>query len=97
MAAGRPAIDESVLDEELSADADASGTLPSGSSDRLRLRTGEIDATAYLELQIERALAPYRGVVAEPLLEAMRDVLRAQLESDPALNDLAARATQIES
>ncbi len=103
MAGKRSAADQAAFDQqdaeldEALAQADASGVVPSGSSDHARLRNGELAAQAFLDLQVERALAPYLSTLEPALIDAMRQVLAAQLEQDPLLAELAARATQIES
>ena len=83
--------------DALDAEFDASGFVPAGASDRLRLLKGELSREGFLALQVERALEPYVGVVDAGLLESMRQVMTAELAHDPLLEDLAARATQIES
>jgi hypothetical protein len=59
-----------------------------------RLRRGEISRAAYLELHIEEAIEPFAKNLGREQLEFMRSALREQLENDPALVELARRATE---
>lgn len=79
-------------EEELDAELDVSGVVPSGEGDRRRLQSGELSIEAYLDLQVERALAQLQGVLDAERLETMRQILRVQLEADPSLAELVERA-----
>ena len=71
---------------------DASGVVATGEGDRARFLRGELSRAEYLELEIERALAPFAGAVDAERLAVMRAILRAELESDPILVELSERA-----
>ena len=57
-----------------------------------RLRAGEIDVDKYVDLKVEQATAHLRGLPRVDL-DSIRDTLRAQVASDPALAELVTRAT----
>ena len=71
---------------------DASGIVTAGEGDRARFLRGELSRGEYLELEIERALAPFAGSVDAERLGVMRAILRAELESDPIFVELTERA-----
>jgi hypothetical protein len=83
-ASHEPSLDVE-LDETSDVGADASGTVTSGSKDLAMLAAGQLDLAAYVDLQVERAVAPYAGSLSPSALEDMRQVLRAQLSDDPGL------------
>lgn len=72
--------------------SDVSGVVASGNGDRAQLASGQIDAAAFLDLQVERATAHLEGAASPDLLRSMREMLRLQLELDPVLSGLAQRA-----
>lgn len=57
-----------------------------------RLRAGQIDVPAYLDLKVHDATAHLHGVRPTEL-DAIRKMLRDQLATDPALADLVKQAT----
>ena len=57
-----------------------------------RLRAGEIDVRAYVELKVEEATRGLHGLRAEDL-EVIRSELRQRMMADPAIADLVATAT----
>ena len=57
-----------------------------------RLRAGQIDVPAYLDLKVRDATAHLHGVRPSEL-DAIRKMLRDQLATDPALADLVKQAT----
>jgi hypothetical protein len=57
-----------------------------------QLRTGEIDVNRYLDLRVEQATAHLDGKLPGDQLSFIRESLRAQLETDPMLVELASRA-----
>src|SRR5262245_31888469 len=65
--------------------APVAANAPPGPLDRLR--AGEIDARAYVDLKVEEATRHLHGLPPADL-EAIRDELRHRLLSDPALADL---------
>lgn len=73
--------------------ADSSGVVAAGRGDRERLRAGEITKDEYLDRSVERATAHLEGRLEAGKLEAMRQLLRAELESDPFLAALTSQAT----
>ncbi|MBI4955734.1 MAG: hypothetical protein HY908_27190 [Myxococcales bacterium] len=50
------------------------------------------DAETFLDAEVERTLAPYRGVLPAPALAELSALLRLALDSHPVLRELAARA-----
>jgi hypothetical protein len=57
-----------------------------------RLRAGEIDVHAYVDLKVDEATKSLKGLPASELAE-IKSVLRDQLRSDPGLADLVRTAT----
>jgi hypothetical protein len=57
-----------------------------------RLRAGEVDANGYVDLKVQEATA-HLGTLPERQLQAIRDVLRDRMASDPTLVDLVGKAT----
>jgi len=57
-----------------------------------QLRAGQIDVNRYVDLKLEEATAHLRGLSAAKL-ETIRNVLRSQIATDPALVDLVRQAT----
>lgn len=57
-----------------------------------QLRAGEIDTNRYLDLRVEQATAHLEGLLPGDQLSFIRESLRAQLETDPMLVELASRA-----
>lgn len=57
-----------------------------------RLRAGEIDARAYVELKVDEATGHLSGLRAADL-ETIRSELRHRLSTDPALADLVKQAS----
>jgi len=57
-----------------------------------RLRAGEIDVAGYLDIKVDQATAHLRGLPPVEL-DALRQVLRDKLSTDPALAELVKRAT----
>ncbi|MCC6527152.1 MAG: hypothetical protein IT373_31175 [Polyangiaceae bacterium] len=53
---------------------------------------GAPDPEAFLDAEVERTLAPYRGVLPAPALAELGTLLRLALDSHPVLRELAARA-----
>jgi hypothetical protein len=58
-----------------------------------RLRRGEIDTSAYLDVRAAAAVAHLEGRLPPDQLAAVRSALREQLETDPVLVELVRRAT----
>jgi len=71
---------------------DSSGVVSSGQSEHALLMAGKITFEDYLDMTVDRALAHVRGQVSSARLLQMREILRAELESDPDLSALARRA-----
>ncbi|MGA7122986.1 MAG: hypothetical protein WBY94_22985 [Polyangiaceae bacterium] len=57
-----------------------------------RLRAGEVDANGYVDLKVQEATA-HLGNLPERQLQAIRDVLRDRMASDPTLVELVGKAT----
>jgi hypothetical protein len=57
-----------------------------------RLRSGEIDMNGYLDLKVDEATT-HLGTLPPAELTAVRNMLRDQLATDPALADLVEQAT----
>jgi hypothetical protein len=62
------------------------------SSPLARLRAGEIDIHRYLDLKVEEATVHLQGLHPAEM-GAVREALKSQLMSDPALADLVQQAT----
>jgi hypothetical protein len=75
-----------------SAPSAASSTAASGASPLSRLRSGEIDVHAYLDIKVDQATAQLKGLGGEEL-QFVRSALREQIASDPTLADLFEQAT----
>ncbi len=73
-------------------DVDASGTVAAGESEHALLQAGKIGIDEYIEMSVDRALAHLSGQIGAERLSVMRSVLRSQLEQDPYLSTLVARA-----
>src|SRR5689334_3561916 len=58
----------------------------------VRLRAGEIDLDGYVDLKVAEATRGLDGLSAEALAE-IRRMLRDQMATDPALQDLVRAAT----
>lgn len=58
-----------------------------------RLKAGEIELPQYLDLRVEQATAHLEGKLAPEKLDFLRQSLRIQIESDPALIELVQSAT----
>jgi hypothetical protein len=71
---------------------DASGTLAAGQSEHALLVAGKIGVEEFMDMTVDRALAHLDGGVSAQRLSTMREILRAQLEQDPYLNELVQRA-----
>jgi len=71
--------------------AGVAGPLPTPPSALERLRAGDIDRDGYLDLKVHEATAHLEGLRPEDL-DAVRAVLRGQLESEPALMHLVSQA-----
>jgi hypothetical protein len=63
-----------------------------GTSPLARLRSGEIDLHAYLDLKVDEATAGLTGVPPAEL-DAIKKTLRDQMATDPGLADLVRGAT----
>ncbi len=70
--------------------ATAIGVEPPSALDRLR--AGEIDLHGYLDVKVDEAMSHLEGLSA-PELAMLREMLRDQLTTDPALAELVQRAT----
>ncbi len=57
-----------------------------------QLRSGQIDANGYLDLKVNEATAQLKGLTPVQL-DSIRNMLRDQISSDPALADLFQQAT----
>lgn len=57
-----------------------------------RLRAGEVDVHTYVDLKVDEATAPLKGLSAEQLAE-IKSALRDQLRTDPGLAELVRTAT----
>ncbi len=57
-----------------------------------RLRSGQIDLNQYLDQKVDQATA-HLGALPAQQRSAIREALRAQMSSDPALTDLVQKAT----
>jgi hypothetical protein len=63
-----------------------------GASPLARLRAGEIDVNAYVDLKIEDATKGIRGLPPAELAE-IKKILRDQIATDPSLVDLVKQST----
>ena len=75
--------------ESSTAVAAASG--PQVSDELRRVKEGKLSPEEYLELQVDRAVGHMRDHVSSRRLELVKDVLREQLASSPALIELMKR------
>ena len=57
-----------------------------------RLQSGEIDVNRYLDLRVEQATSHLEGKLSADRLSFIRESLRAELQTDPMLVELAAKA-----
>jgi hypothetical protein len=57
-----------------------------------QLRSGQIDLNQYLDQKVDQATA-HLGALPAQQRSAIREALRAQMSSDPALTDLVQKAT----
>lgn len=73
-------------------DFDASGTVAAGESEHALLQAGKISVNEYIDMSVDRALTHLRDQLGSERLSVMRSVLRDQLEQDPYLSVLVARA-----
>jgi restriction endonuclease Mrr len=64
-----------------------------GSESLQQLERGEITRAEYLDVRAEAAVEHLRERLPEEQLEAVRSVIREQLESDPVLVELVRRVT----
>ena len=58
-----------------------------------QLKAGQLDMKQFVELRVEQATAHLQGVLDPERLEFIRNALRIQIQSDPALLDLVKAAT----
>lgn len=58
-----------------------------------RVRSGELTLEAYLEWRVEDALQHLKGRLAEDHLDALRDVMREQIEADPVVREMIRQLT----
>jgi hypothetical protein len=78
------------------ADSAAPKLDPSGGSDALRkLRNGEITLEDYLDVTSDLAVDHLRGKLSEERLKLVRETVRAELATDPALAEMIAAATGV--
>lgn len=77
--------------EPFSVNPSSETTGPSSLIDRLQ--KGELSVDQYLEERVEQAVAPFSAALGADDLEFVKSSLRAELESDPVLVELASRAT----
>lgn len=63
-----------------------------GASPLARLRAGEIDVNAYVDLKIEEATKGIRGMPPADLAD-VKKILRDQIATDPSLVDLVKQST----
>lgn len=70
----------------------SSGVQGAAADPLARLRAGEIDAHAYVELKVDEATRGLKGLGSEQL-ETIRSELRHRMAADPALADLVQQAT----
>jgi len=57
-----------------------------------RVREGSLDVASYIEHEVDRAMAPLKGLTSSEL-ESIRSALREQMATDPGLVDLVRAAT----
>lgn len=58
-----------------------------------RLKAGQIDRNQYLDLRIDQATSHLEGKLDTERLQFIKEALRSQLETDPMLVELVAKAT----
>ena len=71
--------------------ATAEGPAPVGVTPLEELRAGRIDVNGYVEQKVQEATAHLHGLGAKEM-SALKEMLRAQVVSDPALTDLVTQA-----
>jgi hypothetical protein len=74
-----------------SSTAVAAATGPQVSDELRRVQEGKLSPQEYLEMQVDRAVSHLRDHVSSRRLELIKDVLREQLASSPALIELMKR------
>lgn len=81
-------------DVDAARDVSAAGLDPTSppTSPLARLRAGEIDVHGYVDLKVDEATAPLKGLSAEQLAE-IKSALRDQMRTDPGLAELVRTAT----
>jgi len=57
-----------------------------------RLRAGEVDVHGYIDLKVDEATSPLKGLSSAELAD-IKSVLRDQMKSDPGLAELVRSAT----
>ena len=57
------------------------------------VRAGSMDVKAYVDLRVDEATRHLEGKLGPTDLDGVRSLLRAQIESDPAVRDLVKAAT----
>lgn len=72
--------------------AGAASAAGAASPELERLLRGELDRAGYIEARVEAAIEPLRGRVAAEQLEAVRETLVEQMETDPVLVELLRQA-----
>jgi hypothetical protein len=65
---------------------------PAASSALAQLRSGQIDMNRYLDLKVDEATGHLQGLSPKELA-SIKEMLRDQITSDPALADLVQQAT----
>jgi len=71
--------------------SEVAGSAPSSLIDRLE--HGELSVDQYLDARVEEAVSSLSTRLDSEQLEFVRSALRAELQTDPVLVELAARAT----
>jgi hypothetical protein len=67
---------------------------PSPVSDELvKLRRGELTLDEYVEARLDEAVAHVKGLLSEEDFEAVREIVRGQMRTDPVLVEMIRRTT----
>ncbi len=72
---------------------DRSGAVDTTTTSPLaRLRAGEIDVNAYMDLKVDEATSGLSGISSSKLAD-IKKILREQMATDPGLSDLVRQST----
>ena len=83
----------SKIGKESSVEAPESAAAAEGGSPLDKLQRGELSLDEYIDTQLQQATQHLNGVVTPQQLRTIQNVLREELSTDPALQEMVLRAT----